>query len=126
MSIKKFAKSEMLGIIAGTVLTVIFVMFGAAVMVKMQKVVYGTAVFFAALSLCIGAFGGGYITARINKSMGMAAGALCGAGIFLAVFAAGAVLGNGLGTVTLIRAVTAVIAGAFGGVLGVNKKRKRK
>ena len=125
MNIKKIAKSEIFGIIAGAVLTVVFMMFGAAVMVKMQKVMYNMTVPFAMAALCIGALGGGYITARINKSMGMAVGAVCGTGVFLIMLAFGAVFGSKLGIVTLIRAVAAVISGALGGVLGVNKRKKR-
>ena len=126
MDIKKIARSEIFGIIAGTVLTVIFVMFGAAVMVKMQKVMYNMTVPFAMAALCIGALGGGYITARINKSMGIAVGAVCGTGVFLILLALGAIFGSELGIVTMIRAAVAVISGALGGVLGVNKRKKHK
>jgi len=126
LNIRKIIKSEIFGIISGIVLTLIFTLFGAAVMVKMQKFTYNMTMIFAVAALCIGAFGGGYIAARINKSMGMAAGAVCGVAVFVILWAAGALMGTQIGIVTLIRGIAAVISGALGGVLGVNKKKKRK
>ena len=126
MNIKKIVKSEIFGMAAGIIFTLIFTAFFTAVMVKMERVAYNAVMPFGLGALCIGTFGGGYITARINKSMGMAVGAVCGAGVFLIVLAVGAILGSELGIVTLVRAGTAVISGALGGVLGVNKRKKRK
>ena len=111
---------------AGIIFTLIFTAFFTAVMVKMERVAYNAVMPFGLGALCIGTFGGGYITARINKSMGMAVGAVCGVGVFLIVLAVGAILGSELDIVTLVRAGTAVISGALGGVLGVNKRKKRK
>ncbi len=126
MNIKKIVKSEIFGMAAGIIFTLIFTAFFTAVMVKMERVAYNAVMPFGLGALCIGTFGGGYITARINKSMGMAVGAVCGVGVFLIVLAVGAILGSELGIVTLVRAGTAVISGALGGVLGVNKRKKRK
>ena len=126
MNINKIVKSEICGIIVGIILTLIFTLFGTAVMVKMQKVIYYMTMPFAVAALCIGALGGGYITARINKSMGMASGAVCGLAVFGIFWAVGAVMGSQLGIVTLVRGLAAIISGALGGVLGVNKRRKRK
>ena len=126
MNIKKIVKSEIFGMAAGIIFTLIFTAFFTAVMVKMERVAYNAVLPFGWGALCIGTFGGGYITARINKSMGMAVGAVCGVGVFLIVLAVGAILGSELGIVTLVRAGTAVISGALGGVLGVNKRKKRK
>ncbi len=126
MNIKKIAKSEIFGVVAGIIFTLILTAFFAAIMVKMEKFVYNAVMPFGLGGLCIGTFGGGYITARINKSMGMAVGALCGVGVFLILLAVGAILGSELGIVTLVRAAAAIISGALGGVLGVNKRKKRK
>ena len=126
MNIRKMIRAEIFGIISGMILTFIFVLFMAAVMVKMQKVMYDMTGIFAAAALCIGTLGGGYIAARINKSMGMAVGAVCGLAVFLILWAVGAVMGTQTCIVTLIRGIAAVISGALGGVLGVNKKKKRR
>ena len=126
MNIKKIVKSEIFGMAAGIIFTLIFTAFFTAVMVKMERVAYNAVMPFGLGALCIGTFGGGYITARLNKSMGMAVGAGCGLGVFLILLALGAILGSELGIVTLIRAAAAVISGALGGVLGVNRRKKRK
>jgi len=126
LNIKKIVKSEILGGMAGIIFTLILTAFFTAVMVKMEKVVYNALVPLGLSALCIGTLIGGYITARLNKSMGMAVGAGCGLGVFLILLALGAILGSELGIVTLIRAAAAVISGALGGVLGVNRRKKRK
>lgn len=126
MNINKMIRSEIFGIISGILLTLIFTAFSAAVMVKMQKVMYPAIAPFAIGSICIGTFAGGYITARINKNMGMAVGAICGLLVFVIFLGAGAIFGSELGVVSIIRGIVAVIAGALGGVLGVNKRKRRK
>ncbi|MBQ5563517.1 MAG: TIGR04086 family membrane protein [Clostridia bacterium] len=126
MNINKIIRSEIFGIISGICLTLIFTAFSAAVMVKMQKVMYSAIAPFAIASICIGAFVGGYVTARINKNMGMAVGAICGLAVFLIFLGTGAVFGSELGIVSLIRCIASVISGALGGILGVNKRKRRK
>ncbi len=126
MNINKMIRAEIFGIISGILLTLVFTAFSAAVMVKMQKVMYPAIAPFAIASICIGGFVGGYITARINKNMGMAVGAICGLAVFLIFLGTGAIFGSKLGIVSLIRGIAAVIAGALGGVLGVNKRKRRK
>lgn len=87
-----------------------------------------TAVFAAAIiSLCVSAFLGGFISARILKERGMAAGALSALILFILVLIAGTIFSSdSINFDTLMRFAAMLLSGAFGGILGVNKKKKYK
>lgn len=121
-------KAEIFGTVVGVTVTVLVTALTAMIFVK-TGIVPNTPVQkipCAAAALCIGAFFGGYVTARIVKSMGMTMGAICGAAVFAVILAAGSIMGSEIGIVTIMRFLLTVIAGAFGGVIGVNKRKRRK
>ena len=124
--LSRMMKSVGFGTVSGVVLTLLFTLAETLIMVKMQTVLYGAAVPMAAVAVSLGSFGGGYLTARLHQSMGMAVGALCGLAVFVIFLGLGAVFGSQLGILSLLRAVPAVVAGAVGGILGVNKRKRRK
>ena len=122
----KIVKSVMAGTVVGSVVLVLTACLVSFVIVKLQTVNAGTIAPAALLSACFGALAGGYTAAMIQKSMGMATGALCGFVMTLLFLLAGMAAGGEIGTVTLLRSILMTLGGAVGGVLGVNKKRKRK
>ncbi len=125
-NLSKMMKCIGFGAVAGIILTLLFTLLGAFAMVKMETVMYPAVMPLAVAAVCLGSFGGGYLTARLHQSMGMAVGALCAVAVFVIFLGLGAVFGSQLGVVSLLRAVPAVISGAIGGILGVNRRKRRK
>lgn len=123
---RKIVKVILFGTIIGVILTLLFTALSTVIMVKMQSIIAPAVMPLAIVSVCLGTFGGGYITARLNQSMGMAVGALCGIMVFVIFLGLGAIFGSELGLMSLIRLIPAVIAGAIGGILGVNRRKRRK
>ena len=77
----------------------------------------------ATAALAIRAFSAGIASAKINKSKGMACGAVAGILLFLLVWASGGIIGNGdFSTVTAIKAGIVILAGVLGGIVGVNRQ----
>ena len=70
-----------------------------------------------------GAFAGGYISALISRESGMLYGAMCGFILFAMIFMGGIIIAHESVTmITLIRALSMVLCGSIGGIMGVNKK----
>lgn len=122
----KRIKSLITGVTAGAVVSVIAVILTAFAVMKSGSVPYDTMPALAAASGCLGAFAGGYLCARINKSMGLAMGAACGGLLFLVLLIAGLGFGGGIGLFTLVRALLMAVCGGIGGILGVNRRKRRK
>ena len=121
-------KAEIFRTVVGLIATLLMVSIISMIFVKMG-IVPNTPVQkppCAVAALCIGAFIGGYVTARIAKSMGLTLGAICGFALFVVILAIGSAVGGEIGIVTLMRFLLTVTAGAFGGVIGVNKRKRRK
>ena len=93
------------------------------VMVKSvpQFLIQVIAIFCAA----IGAFVAGYVTARVCRFRGLIYGALAGLFLFVLITLVAFVISRDRFTyLTLVRLLVLTLAGACGGVLSVNKKRK--
>jgi putative membrane protein (TIGR04086 family) len=79
----------------------------------------------AVLSLCTGGFLSGFACARLTRGSGLKYGALCGAALALLVMIAGLVSGTGgIGVSSLYRLASTTLPAMFGGVLGVNLRKK--
>lgn len=75
----------------------------------------------------IGAFVGGYFSSRISKENGMMYGMICAFIMFLFIFISGLIsVRESITMSTLIRCILMLISGAVGGIIGVNKRSKRK
>ncbi len=73
----------------------------------------------------ISALVGGWVTARVSRERGLLFGVGCGLILFLLMSAIGLSVFQELhGSTMLIKAVLMIIGGAFGGILGVNTRRK--
>ncbi len=79
----------------------------------------------AVAALAVGTFAGGFIAARITKSGGLITGLITGFTVFMVVTIIGLIKStDGMTYLTIARLVTAIIMGALGGIIGVNKKEK--
>ncbi len=122
----KKAKGVLWGTIVGIVLSVLLTAVMSFAFVKMETVPSSAAVPCAMAALGIGAFMGGYVSARITKSTGMLVGAGCGFFVFVVLLGLCCAVGSEIGIDTIFRLLLSVLSGALGGVLGVNKKKRRK
>lgn len=81
------------------------------------------AVIFTVISLSAGGFASGYICGKYRRHRGLIDGVICGAVLYSLLFAVGAFAGEFTDVKKLL---LLVIAGAVGGVSGVNSKRPKK
>lgn len=80
----------------------------------------------SSLSLCIGAYVGGYIAAKRRRQNGMIIGILTGIFIYCVIFFAGVIFAkNSISFSFLTKLIMTLICAAVGGVAGVNSKGKR-
>lgn len=118
-------RSVVIGAIIGTLLCSIMIVITAFIVLKTGKLptnaVYIVLQFIGALS----AFIGSYISVRLYKSMGLLIGLATAFVMFVIVFVAGfATTTGGVSVMSLTRLVAMLCAGATGGILSVNKKKK--
>ncbi len=118
--------SVVVGAIVGIVAVLLIIVLFSFIIVKSESVNYYLLMPFGIAAACIGAFSGGFVSARISGSAGMLIGAVSGAFMFILLLGAGAVLGELPEAVSFLRLVLMVLSGAIGGVVGVNGKRKRR
>lgn len=125
--IGKIMKAVVWGTIIGAAVCMIMLLLISFIFVKMQSVPEAAITPAALVIVCIGAFVGGYFSARIKKNMGMAVGAITAIVMFVILLLIGtACFGDNLGIVSLLRMAVMLISGAIGGILGVNKRKRRK
>ncbi|GAA6514120.1 TIGR04086 family membrane protein [Merdimmobilis hominis] len=120
----KFVRPLLVGCgVGAAVCAVILMALALAMSIKdlPQSLVEPLAVFAVAL----GAFCGGFCSAKIVREKGLLLGICCGAVLFcvLAFFGVG---GEGFGTAGLIRLAVIPLCGGVGGILGVNTRSRRK
>lgn len=78
----------------------------------------------AVAAAVIGSAVGGFVTARLRGENGLLFGAACGLALFVLVMAVGFTLLHQIrGGYVLLKLVLMLIAGAVGGILGVNRRR---
>lgn len=119
-------KSILLGAAAGavvcTVFLFLFAFFFSVVKTVPQFMIQGIAVFCAVL----GAFVAGYTAVRMYRSKGLMYGALSGFLLFLVITIVAFIASRDKFTyMTIIRMLLMVTLGAVGGVIGVNRKRRK-
>lgn len=87
--------------------------------------VFGNMMFaniFTVLSLSVGGFSSGYLCGKYRRHRGLIDGIICGCVLYAVIFA----VGNLSGEFTDIKKLLLlVVAGAVGGVSGVNSKRPK-
>ena len=75
--------------------------------------------------IAFGGFFGGFSSAKISGEKGIFCGLISGIIFFLVAWIMGALFKNsGFGSAAIIKALMLIIAGSFGGIFGVNYKRK--
>lgn len=113
-----FAVPVSAGIICIILCSVIFSMLAFFVFKNMMF-----AVIFTVLSLFAGGFASGYICGKYRRHRGLIDGVICGMVLYALFFAVGAFAGE---FTDIKKMLLLVVAGAIGGVSGVNSKRPKK
>lgn len=112
------------GMAVGLVVCVLFLAVFALVM-ALGMVPSRVATPFALAAATLGSLFGGFAAARLARVRGLLYGAGCGALLFLLLTAVGfAFFPDASPTLLPLKAVLTVVAGALGGVWGVNAKRR--
>ncbi len=111
---------------AGTAAALIIMVLFSFVSVRMQSVQMGMLLPVNITALCIGAFAGAVVCGVIRKQKGLVYGAVCSGAIFVVFAGLSLAAGAVPGAETLLRLAVMVPAGALGGAVGVNLKKKRK
>ena len=127
ITIKAMARAVIFGGLFGGVILILMLLLSAFFVLKM-KTLSQTAVFAAAIiSSCVSAFLAGFLASRILKARGMAVGALSAMLLFILVLLTGTIFSSdGLNLDTLMRFTAMLLSGAFGGILGVNRRTRRR
>ena len=77
-------------------------------------------------ALCIGAYAGGYISAKKRRKNGLLMGVLCGVFMFLVILIIGSVFIRAVsGTSPNVKLILTLICAGTGGIVGVNSKSRR-
>ena len=115
----------MIGLISGAAVCFLLLFLMAAVMMTRdlpQNVIHP----MVTVAGGIGAFVAGWVAARKQGKQGMAIGAGCGGLMFLILLVAGLSAGGGVSSLTAVKLAVLVMLAALGGVVGVNRGKKRK
>lgn len=87
--------------------------------------VFGNMMFaniFTVLSLSVGGFSSGYLCGKYRRHRGLIDGIICGCVLYAVIFAVGSLSGE---FTDIKKMLLLVVAGAVGGVSGVNSKRPK-
>ncbi|MGN1114251.1 MAG: TIGR04086 family membrane protein [Oscillospiraceae bacterium] len=75
----------------------------------------------SSIALCVGAYAGGYISARKRRCNGLLMGLLCGLFIFLVILTVGSLFVKSVGgSSPSLKLILVLICGGAGGIIGVN------
>lgn len=81
----------------------------------------------ATLAVCIGAFFSGHTAAKNKRENGLLAGLCCSVVIFAVISLFSTIfVGEGFGSLAWLKAVLVALSGGAGGIIGVNRRVKRK
>ena len=82
--------------------------------------------FMSGIALCVGAYAGGYISAKKRQKNGLFMGILCGLFMFLIILIIGSFFVKAVsGCSPSVKLILTLVCGAVGGIVGVNSKNTR-
>ena len=117
-------KPILIGTTFSLIISCIFLM-AMAFYMSMNDMPDFASMIIAYIVIAIAALIGGIISAKIYKCRGMMIGAACGIAYFLIIFIVSMFSSDmELNTVGLLKFMLSLVFGTFGGIFGVNMKRK--
>lgn len=119
-------KAILFGASIGAIVCAVFLFVFAFLFVSIKSVPQFMVQIIAVFCAAIGAFVSGYIAAKISRFNGLIYGTLSGFSLFLMLTLIAFIISRDKFTyITLVRLLSMLLSGAIGGVLGVNKKRRK-
>ena len=117
-------KPVLLGLCIGVLCTTLLLLLMALV-IRSVDVPRGAVTPLAVVAAGVGAFAAGLTAALAARRNGLLLGAVCGLLLFLIILLAGSLRSGGVdGSFAAVKAAVLTVAGAIGGVLGVNRRRR--
>lgn len=102
-------------------------LFGLSFLVTVQDIPHKLFSYLSTFACGLGSLSGGFLAAKLLKEKGLVFGISVGATMAVLLFIIGAMFqGLEIGIFMYIRTTAVLLSGAFGGILGVNTKKKRK
>ena len=124
---KRLIKSVVTGTLCGLLTGIILICIFTVVMLKTSLLPSSVLDLAMAGVLGVGAFIGGFVSAKLNRGAGLIAGALTGAVMLSAIVLTSAFRGNAdFSYLLLIKLAAAVLGGALGGIIAVRERKNIK
>ncbi|MBQ7522634.1 MAG: TIGR04086 family membrane protein [Clostridia bacterium] len=124
-NIQKIIIAVAIGVISGIIFCSLGMLISAWSLVKVGQLPLNVAYILMQIIGAIGSFVGSYIAVRIYKSNGLVIGILTAFVLFVIVFTVGFIVCmDNLSLTAITKLVAMLCAGALGGILSVNKKKK--
>lgn len=121
MQTKAFSLLFSLGVAFTSLMGCLFIF---SIIVSKIDVPKGTLAVFSTVSLCVGAYFGGFSCAKKQRKNGLIMGLITGAVMFFVIFISSIIFSKtALSISGFSKLLWAVIFGAIGGIVGVNSKR---
>ena len=125
--IGRSVKSIVLGTAIGGVVCILCLVLFALLFVISKRIPQTMIQPLILVACAVGAFIGGYITVRIIRTKGLLFGILSGLLLFAIVCLVSVIaIRTPFSTYALIKGIIMMLMGAIGGIIGVNKRSKRK
>lgn len=122
--VKKFLRPVIIGAVVGAIFCMVALLIMAAIMAA-QDIPKSAITPMAVVAAALGAFIGGFVSARIAKEKGILFGAACGLLLYLLILVAGfAMLKEIRGVYAIVKLAVMVATGAVGGIIGVNLRKR--
>lgn len=120
-------KAVVIGASAGALLLVLFLLVISGILVAAKSLPQNLLSPIVLVACGLSSFFAGYVCVRIARMRGMLYGILTGLLLFTVVFVEGVIAVNEpLSFEALVKGLLMTLCGAVGGIIGVNKRRKRK
>lgn len=122
---KKVVKSVIFGVLCGLLSTIILMCILSVVMLTGGLLPSDIIKFAMVGILAVGAFFGGFLATKINKSAGLVVGLITGFVMFLIITATALTKSSEpVSYMTLIKLGAALLAGGAGGILGLRERKR--
>lgn len=123
----KAVKSVLIGAIVGAILCTLLLVAITFIFVKAKAVPTGAVVPLTITLACISSFVAGFTSVKISKSKGLLLGSLSALLLGLVMLFLGTVtVSNEITSSVFTKLIAMICSGAIGGIIGVNKTKKKK
>ncbi len=121
----KILRSVLIGTLVGILLCSLLIVLLSYVLVKMGQIPTNAVFIILQVISAVSAFAGSYTAVRLYKAMGLLLGLATAFSMFLVVFTVGLSISvEPVSMLTVTKMVAMLCAGAIGGIVSVNKRKK--